>query len=91
MDCVIRMHKLNLLPDSVLLLESDNPEVARRTLPRATSRMRSGSASSILSRALSRCSPQYGVTPICWCIEAVTMAVQVAHPHSISSGSSDAM
>ena len=62
MDCVIRMHKLNLLPDSVLLLESDNPEVARRTLPRATSRMRSGSASSILSRALSRCSPRIGVS-----------------------------
>eukprot|EP00884_Botryococcus_braunii_P022699 jgi/Botrbrau1/9112/Bobra.0305s0016.2 len=53
LDIVIRLHKLNLLPPSVLIMESEDPEAARQRLPRPPVSRRTPSAGSIISRAFS--------------------------------------
>lgn len=54
LDIVIRLHKLNLLPPSVLIMESEDPEAALQRLPRPPVSRRTPSAGSIISRAFSR-------------------------------------
>ena len=56
LDIVIRLHKLNLLPPSVLIMESEDPEAAKQRLPRAPASRRVVSAGSMISRAFSRSS-----------------------------------
>ncbi|KAK9828895.1 hypothetical protein WJX72_002652 [[Myrmecia] bisecta] len=54
LDFVVRLHKLSLLPHSVLLMEAEDSEAARQRLPRASSSQRRvASASSLLHRAFS--------------------------------------
>lgn len=54
LDCVIRLHRLGLLPPSVVLLEASEPEAGKLALPRAPASRRTASATSIISRAFSR-------------------------------------
>ena len=54
MECVVRLYKLNLLPEAVLLLEAEDTEAARQRLPRPDNKARNSSAGSYLSRAISR-------------------------------------
>ena len=54
MECVVRLYKLNLLPEKVLLLEAEDTEAARLRLPRPANKARNSSAGSMLSRAISR-------------------------------------
>lgn len=55
LDCVIRLHSLGLLPTGVVLLEAGEPDAGKLALPRAPASRRSASATSIISRAFSRC------------------------------------
>ena len=54
MECIVRLYKLNMLPESILLMESEDPESARRRIPRPSNKARNSSAGSMLSRAFSR-------------------------------------
>ena len=54
MECTVRLYKLNMLPESILLMESEDPESARRRIPRPSNKARNSSAGSMLSRAFSR-------------------------------------
>ena len=54
MECVVRLYKLNMLPESILLMEAEDPDSARRRIPRPANRARNSSAGSMLSRAFSR-------------------------------------
>ena len=54
MECVVRLYKLNLLPEAVLLLEAEDVDAARQRLPRPDNKARNSSAGSYLSRAISR-------------------------------------
>lgn len=54
MECVMRLYKLNLLPEAVLLLEAEDPEAAKQRLPRPDNKARNSSAGSYLHRAISR-------------------------------------
>ena len=53
MECVVRLFKLNMLPESILLMEAEDPESARRRIPRPSNKARNSSAGSIISRAFS--------------------------------------
>lgn len=53
MECIARLYKLNMLPESILLLEAEDPESARRRIPRPSNKTRNSSAGSMLSRAFS--------------------------------------
>ena len=53
-ECVVRLYKLNLLPEAVLLLEAEDTEAARQRLPRPDNKARNSSAGSYLQRAISR-------------------------------------
>ena len=53
MECIVRLYKLNLLPESILLMEAEDPEAARRRIPRPSNKARNSSAGSMLSRAIS--------------------------------------
>ena len=53
MECVLRLYKLNLLPESVLLMEAEDIESARQRMPRPSNKARNSSAGSMLSRAIS--------------------------------------
>lgn len=53
MECIVRLYKLNLLPESILLMEAEDPESARRRIPRPSNKARNSSAGSMLSRAFS--------------------------------------
>ena len=55
LDCVLRLHRLGLLPPGVVLLEAGDPDAGKFALPRAPASRRSASATSIISRAFSRC------------------------------------
>ena len=55
MECVVRLYKLSMLPESILLMEADDPEAAKRRIPRPSNKTRNSSAGSMLSRAFSRC------------------------------------
>ena len=55
LDCVVRLHRLGLLPPGVVLLEASEPEAGKLALPRAPASRRTASATSIISRAFSRC------------------------------------
>ena len=54
MECIVRLYKLNMLPESILLMEAEDPESARRRMPRPSNKARNSSAGSMLSRAFSR-------------------------------------
>jgi hypothetical protein len=60
MDCVVRLHKLSLLPSAVLLTEAEDPEAAAQRIPRVSNTHRVGSSGSLLSRAISRCASDAG-------------------------------
>ncbi|KAK9841755.1 hypothetical protein WJX81_000904 [Elliptochloris bilobata] len=53
LDCVIRLHRLGLLPPGVVLLEAGEPDAGKLALPRAPASRRTASATSIISRAFS--------------------------------------
>ncbi|KAL0041048.1 hypothetical protein WJX77_003321 [Trebouxia sp. C0004] len=53
MECIVRLYKLNMLPESILLMEAEDPESARRRIPRPSNKARNSSAGSMLSRAFS--------------------------------------
>ena len=53
MECIVRLFKLNMLPESILLMEAEDPESARRRIPRPSNKARNSSAGSMLSRAFS--------------------------------------
>ena len=53
MECVVRLYKLNMLPESILLMDAEDPESARRWMPRPSNKARNSSAGSMLSRAFS--------------------------------------
>ncbi|KAL3131638.1 hypothetical protein ABBQ38_007935 [Trebouxia sp. C0009 RCD-2024] len=53
MECIVRLYKLNMLPESILLMEAEDPESARRRIPRPSNKARNSSAGSMLSRAIS--------------------------------------
>lgn len=50
----MRLHRLDVLPVTVFVLESDDVEAARARIPRPVSNKRTGSSGSLLSRAISR-------------------------------------
>lgn len=71
MECVVRLYKLSLLPEAVLLLEAEDVEAAKQRWPRPDNKARNSSAGSYLQRAISRCTH---TTPQCRhsvCIVAV--------------------
>ena len=53
MECIVRLFKLNMLPESILLMEAEDPDSARRRIPRPSNKARNSSAGSMLSRAFS--------------------------------------
>lgn len=53
--CVVRLFQLNLLPPSVLLLESEDAAAARERIPRPSASRPTPASASLLSRAFSRC------------------------------------
>ncbi len=53
MDITLRLHRLDVLPVSVFMLESDDIEAAKARVPRPVSNKRTGSSGSLLSRAIS--------------------------------------
>ena len=69
LDCVIRLHRLGLLPPGVVLLEAGMPDTGKLALPRAPASRRSASATSIISRAFSRRADRDLPRP--WCISSV--------------------
>lgn len=54
MEYIVGLYKLNMLPESILLMEAEDPESARRWIPRPSNKARNSSAGSMLSRAFSR-------------------------------------
>lgn len=50
----MRLHRLDVLPMTVFVLESDDVEAARARIPRPVSNKRTGSSGSLLSRAIAR-------------------------------------
>lgn len=57
MDCVVRLHKLGLLPPTLLRTEAESLEAAAARLPKPAAPQRSAS-SGVLYRALTRCVTQ---------------------------------
>ncbi len=54
MEYIVGLYKLNMLPESILLMEAEDPESARRRIPRPSNKARNSSAGSMLSRAFSQ-------------------------------------
>ena len=55
LDCVTRIYSLGLLPGSVVAMEGEDVTAANSRMPRPSAARRSNTASSIISRAFSRC------------------------------------
>ncbi len=57
MECVTRLHKLGLLPPTLLATEGEAPEAAAARLPKPSAPTRSSSSGSLFTRAFNRCAP----------------------------------
>lgn len=54
MECVTRLHKLGLLPASILAVDGEAPEAAAARLPKPLAPTRASSSGSLFTRAFNR-------------------------------------